>query len=176
MWILSKMRYSKCEFCEKWNFENVSFVINETMKRQILKKKKLIFWQIEGFCPSVASEASIFTIFPEFLIEFLKISEKHQIERKMRHFHGFFQHCALCQIILDKDKLYYLSFQISLKNQKVKFITSKIEISLSFRMKIHTMRMLSHDRFDRVGFFSVSLSSAYSGNAVPLMTGNWIDY
>ena len=38
MWILSKMRlwkrefFEKCEFCEKWGFENVNFVKNEASK------------------------------------------------------------------------------------------------------------------------------------------------
>ena len=32
MWILWKMRLCKCEFCEKWDFENVNFMKNETLK------------------------------------------------------------------------------------------------------------------------------------------------
>ena len=36
MWILWKMRLSKCEFCQKWDFENV-----------------IIFGKIEDFCSSL---------------------------------------------------------------------------------------------------------------------------
>ena len=28
MWILSKLRFWKCEFCQKWDFENVNFWMN----------------------------------------------------------------------------------------------------------------------------------------------------
>ena len=28
MWILSNMRFSKCEFCQKWDFHNVNFWLN----------------------------------------------------------------------------------------------------------------------------------------------------
>ena len=33
MWIVRKMRFWNCEFCEKWNFKNVNFVKNETLKK-----------------------------------------------------------------------------------------------------------------------------------------------
>ena len=42
-----KMRLWKCEFCEKWDFENVNFVKNQTLKLWILLK--LRFWKCE-FC------------------------------------------------------------------------------------------------------------------------------
>ena len=35
MWILWKERFWKCEFCEKWDFENVNFVKNEIFKMWI---------------------------------------------------------------------------------------------------------------------------------------------
>ena len=38
MWILWKMRLWKCEFCKKWDFENVNFVKNYTLKMWILSK------------------------------------------------------------------------------------------------------------------------------------------
>ena len=47
IWILWKMRLWNCEFCEKWDFENVLFVNNETLKMWILWKMKL--WICE-FC------------------------------------------------------------------------------------------------------------------------------
>ena len=47
MWILWKMRLWKCEFCEKWDFENVNFVNNEIFKMWILWKMRL--WNCE-FC------------------------------------------------------------------------------------------------------------------------------
>ena len=36
MWILWKSRFSKCEFCEKWDFWNVNFVENEIFKSDYL--------------------------------------------------------------------------------------------------------------------------------------------
>ena len=47
LWILSKMRLWKCEFCEKCDFENVNFVKNATLKLWILWK--MPFWKCE-FC------------------------------------------------------------------------------------------------------------------------------
>ena len=47
MWILTKMRFWKCEFCQKWGFENVNFVKNEILKMWILWKMRL--WKCE-FC------------------------------------------------------------------------------------------------------------------------------
>ena len=44
MWILWKMRLWKCEFCEKWDFENMNFVKNETLKMWILWKMRL--WKL----------------------------------------------------------------------------------------------------------------------------------
>ena len=41
------MRFWKCEFCEKWDFENVNFVENEILKMWILRKIRL--WNCE-FC------------------------------------------------------------------------------------------------------------------------------
>ena len=41
------MVFEKCEFCEKWDFENVNFVKNEILKMWILGK--LWFWNCE-FC------------------------------------------------------------------------------------------------------------------------------
>ena len=65
MWILWKMRLWKCEFCQKWDFENVNFVKNETLKLWILSKMRLCkcefcqkwefqnvnFWTNWGFLP-----------------------------------------------------------------------------------------------------------------------------
>ena len=45
MWIWWKMRLWKCEFCEKWDFENVNFVIIKISKMWILWKMR--FWQCE---------------------------------------------------------------------------------------------------------------------------------
>ena len=39
--------FGKCEFCEKWDFENVNFVNNETLKMWMLWKMRL--WKCE-FC------------------------------------------------------------------------------------------------------------------------------
>ena len=36
LWILWKMIFSECEFCQKWYFQNVNFVKNETFKMWIL--------------------------------------------------------------------------------------------------------------------------------------------
>ena len=47
MWILWKISFWKCEFCQKWDFENVNFVKNETLKLWILWKVRL--WKCE-FC------------------------------------------------------------------------------------------------------------------------------
>ena len=33
MWILWKMRFQKCEFCENWDFENVNFVKNWNFRK-----------------------------------------------------------------------------------------------------------------------------------------------
>ena len=41
MWILWKMRLWKCELYEKWDFENVNFMKNETLKLWILSKMRL---------------------------------------------------------------------------------------------------------------------------------------
>ena len=45
MWILWKMRRWKCEFCEKWDFENVICVKNDILKMWILWKIR--FWKCE---------------------------------------------------------------------------------------------------------------------------------
>ena len=47
MWILWKMRFQKCEFCEKQDFKNVNLVKNETLKMWILWKMRL--WKCK-FC------------------------------------------------------------------------------------------------------------------------------
>ena len=47
LWILWKMRFWKCEFCEKCDFENGNFVKNEILKLWILWKMR--FWKCE-FC------------------------------------------------------------------------------------------------------------------------------
>ena len=47
------MRFSNCEFCEKWDFKIVNFVKNETLKMWILWKMKL--WKCE-FCKKWVSE------------------------------------------------------------------------------------------------------------------------
>ena len=58
MWILSNMRFWKCEFCEKWDFEIVNLVKNVILKMCILSKNvilkmwilsKMGFWKCE-FC------------------------------------------------------------------------------------------------------------------------------
>ena len=45
MWILWKMIFWKCEFCEKWDFESVNFVKNEILKVWILSKVRLWNWE-----------------------------------------------------------------------------------------------------------------------------------
>ena len=45
MWILWKMRFWKCEFCQKCEFENVNFVKNENLKMWIFSKMR--FWKCE---------------------------------------------------------------------------------------------------------------------------------
>ena len=40
MWILWKMRFWKCEFIQKWDFQNVNFVKNEIFKMWILWKMR----------------------------------------------------------------------------------------------------------------------------------------
>ena len=47
MWILWKMRFQKCEFCEKWHFTIVNFVKNEVSKMWILWKMR---FQKGEFC------------------------------------------------------------------------------------------------------------------------------
>ena len=42
MQILWIMRLWKCEFCEKWDFEIVDFVKNETLKMRILSKSEIL--------------------------------------------------------------------------------------------------------------------------------------
>ena len=68
MWILWKMRFWKCEFCEKWDFGNVNFVENKVLKMWILWKmwfskcefrekwdfQNVIFWINWGFLPQCA--------------------------------------------------------------------------------------------------------------------------
>ena len=54
MWILWKLRFQKCEFCEKWDFKNVNFVKNEISERWILYKldfQCVNFWIKCGFSP-----------------------------------------------------------------------------------------------------------------------------
>ena len=67
MWILWKMRFWKCELCEKWDFEYVNFVKNEISKCEFCEKwdfekvnfvKKwyshnVNFWWITDFCSSL---------------------------------------------------------------------------------------------------------------------------
>ena len=38
LWFPWKIRFSKCEFCQKWEFQNVNFVKNEIIKMWILRK------------------------------------------------------------------------------------------------------------------------------------------
>ena len=40
-WILWKMRFQNCEFCEKWDFRSVNFVKNEMSEMWILWKMRL---------------------------------------------------------------------------------------------------------------------------------------
>ena len=47
MWILTKMRFSKCEFCPKWDFHNVNFVKNENLKMWITGKMRFSDFQME---------------------------------------------------------------------------------------------------------------------------------
>ena len=47
MWILSKLRFLKCDSWQKWDFENVNFAKNKTLKLWILWKIRL--WNCE-FC------------------------------------------------------------------------------------------------------------------------------
>ena len=58
MWPLSNVSFKNCEFYETWDFENMNFVKNDTMKMWILSKNmalkmwilsKLRFWKCE-FC------------------------------------------------------------------------------------------------------------------------------
>ena len=45
------MMFEKCEFCEKWDFENVNFVKNETLKMCKMTLLKCEFcekWDIEN--------------------------------------------------------------------------------------------------------------------------------
>ena len=51
MWILWKMRFWKCEFCEKWDFENVNFVKNKTLKMWILCKMRFSKCEFLDFLP-----------------------------------------------------------------------------------------------------------------------------
>ena len=56
MCILWKIRLWKCEFCEKWDFENVNFAKNEILKLWISWKvrfSKCEFSDKSDFCPSV---------------------------------------------------------------------------------------------------------------------------
>ena len=59
MWISRKIRFWKCEFCEKWDFENVNFVKNVIVKLWIFSKNEIlkmwIFGWIADFCLSVNS-------------------------------------------------------------------------------------------------------------------------
>ena len=55
MWILWKMRLWNCEFCEKWDVENVNFVKNEIFKLWILSKMKLFHW---GNCHSIEKSSA----------------------------------------------------------------------------------------------------------------------
>ena len=69
MWILWKMIFQKCEFCEKWYFRNVNFVKNELSKMWILwnwdlRNVNLVknwdfqfvnFWIKYGFLPQRAA-------------------------------------------------------------------------------------------------------------------------
>ena len=69
MWILWTMRHWNCEFCEKWDFENVNFVKNEILKLWILWKMR--FWNCE-FCEIWDFEIVNFVILIDFFISFLQ--------------------------------------------------------------------------------------------------------
>ena len=51
--ITKNLMFEKCEFCEKWDFEIVNFVENETLKLWILWKMSL--WNCE-FCEKLDFE------------------------------------------------------------------------------------------------------------------------
>ena len=70
----------KCEFCEKWDFENVNFVKIEILKMWILWK--LRFWKCE-FCEKVGlSKCEISDkMFLKSILWHLSIQSKtHEIE------------------------------------------------------------------------------------------------
>ena len=67
------MRFGKCEFCEKWDFENVNFVKNEISKMWISWKirfskcefrekwgfQNVNFWKNWGFLPQCVNIPSL---------------------------------------------------------------------------------------------------------------------
>ena len=48
MWILSKIRFQECEFCQKWRFSKCEFFENYYVQN-------MNFWINQNFCPSVNS-------------------------------------------------------------------------------------------------------------------------
>ena len=46
IWILWKMRFWNCEFCERWDFKNVNFVKSGILKLWILSKSEILKMEI----------------------------------------------------------------------------------------------------------------------------------
>ena len=64
MWILSKIRFWNCEFCQKWDFHNVNFWINWGFLPQCGKKKSR--WIFIFFTTKVQITFTVFfPVFPQ---------------------------------------------------------------------------------------------------------------
>ena len=95
MWILWKMRFSKCEFWQKWDFENVNFVKNEILETWILSKmgfskcesRQKLDFRKANFVKIVIFQSVIF-----FLIQFGFLSQCEG-EPKEHNWHFLFPDC-----------------------------------------------------------------------------------
>ena len=88
------MSFLECEFCEKWDFENVNFANNEFLKMWILRIMwKMIFWKCE-FCEKWDFEN---VNFAKNGISKERIRLKVEIFKMWIFLHNVdFCHCVLC--------------------------------------------------------------------------------
>ena len=130
MWILWKMIFSKSEFCEKWEFENVDFVKNEIFQRWILWK--IIFSKSE-FCEKWYFQNGNFWINWGFLLQCVilsgmpvwrnqsKSNKSGKIKPRIWRFKMIFSTFAYFQCF---DKIFLLWFNFSDISHKIKFVYS----------------------------------------------------
>ena len=75
MWILRKMRFCKCEFCEKCEFENVNFVKIEIFKLRYLDKMWILgplccpWWELYLMTMRMMMMGEIWSLLSQALIQ-----------------------------------------------------------------------------------------------------------